>query len=216
MIDDVLDVDLDGTVLAFWRDRLALHTRDTYKGRTLAKMPEDLRTYQHVIERTRPDLIIELGTYDGGSALWFADQLQVLCDVQGLSVITVEKHPRVKIEDPRVLEYRGVDLADKGVIDEIGYLAANRRVMVVEDSAHTYESTLAALNGYGEMVSLDCYFVVEDGVVDEPRLTIWNGGGVQPAITDFLNTELGSRFSRHELAPYGLTTDHHGWLRAGG
>ena len=44
---------------------------------------------------------------------------------------------------------------------------------MVEDSAHVYDTTLAALEGFNRLVPVDGFFVVEDGCVDvEPlRLT---------------------------------------------
>jgi len=207
-------VNRSDTVLAYWRARLAQHTQDTYRGRTLAKFPEDLRTYQHIIERSRPDLIIEMGTYDGGSAVWFADQLDVLAG--GGRVITVDITAPRQINDERIEVITGA-LADEVVIRHIREFAIGRRVMVIDDSAHTLLSTSEALANYASLVSHGCWFVVEDGVVDELDLSIWpNVSGVQPAIDEFLLTEQGSRFERHDLALYGLTTCHNGWLEARG
>lgn len=196
--------ELTDTVESLWKKRLDQHTGDRYKGRTLAKMPEDLRVYQHVIEASRPDTIVELGTYGGGSAIWFADQLDTFCG--GGRVVTCDIYlPPQPLEDPRVRFLHG-SLQDMS--GQIGDLVRGR-VMVVDDSAHTYESTSAALNLYYHLVTPGCWFVVEDGVVDE-SISIWAGGGVQPAIRDFLRTH--DDFVQHDLAVYGLTTDHNGWL----
>jgi cephalosporin hydroxylase len=46
---------------------------DTYwLGVPLAKCPLDLWIYQEIVSHTRPDLVIETGTFKGGSALFFA------------------------------------------------------------------------------------------------------------------------------------------------
>lgn len=202
--------DLAEPVESFWRRRLAQHTQDTYRGRILAKMPEDLRVYQHLIEESGPDVIVELGTYDGGSAIWFADQLTVMRG--GGRVITVDiRQPSAPITDERVA-YINLPLAE--AYDAVASLIpAGARVMVAEDSAHVYQSTIDALRLFSGLVTKGCWFVVEDGVVDEP-ISIWAGGGVQPAIADFLATPDGARFAQHDLAIYGLTTDHNGWLEA--
>jgi cephalosporin hydroxylase len=175
------------------------HTRDTYRGRTIAKLPEDLRTYQHVIEETRPTHIIELGTYEGGSALWFADQLDVLCG--GGMVISVDIAKRKIKDDDRIRLIHG-DLADAptAVLSHITDWLP-QRVMVVDDSAHTYQSTSDALRLYGPMVSVGCYFVVEDGFVE----------GCGRAIDDFMVDN--TKFERQDLMPYGVTSIPRGWLK---
>lgn len=205
---------LGASVKDFWRERLAQHTLDTYRGRALAKFPEDLRTYQHIIERSRPDLVIELGTYDGGSAIWFADQLDTLA--RGGDVITIDINAPRPMTDPRVQILTG-SLHERRIVDAVKERTPGRRVMVVDDSGHTPETTRDALVNYAPFVSHGCWFVVEDGVVDEPELSIWpNVSGVQGAIEQFLATDSGLRFEQHHLAPYGLTTCHYGWLEARG
>jgi len=209
-VPPIVKANFDRSFRDYWTDRLRQHLDDRYKGRQLAKMPEDLRTYQHVIEASKPDVIIELGSGSGGSAVWFADQLQVLCG--GGSVITVDiSEPQLPLGDPRVTFVQG----DLAVASERVHaiVPLDKRVMLVDDSAHTYQSTMNALTLYADLVTPGCWFVVEDGVVDE-SISVWNGAGVQPAIRDFLNTENGSRFEQQDLALYGLTTDFGGWLEA--
>lgn len=205
---------LDQTLREYWKWRLGIHFNDRYRGRTLVKMPEDLRTYQKVIEETRPNVIIELGTSEGGSAMWFHDQMAGIVG-EPVYVITVDK-------DPCDLEHRGVIVVtgDLRGPESIGRVAANigglDRVMVVDDSAHTYEVTSAALDLYSEFVTPGCYFVVEDGIVDEPELSIWPSvQGVQPAIVDFLTTDKGKVFTREWRDEFGLTMHQGGWLRKG-
>jgi cephalosporin hydroxylase len=214
-----IEYSLDAPLRDFWKQRLEVHTNDAYKGRVLAKMPEDLRTYQHIIEDSAPEVIVELGSFDGGSAIWFADQLTTLVQrdwrATTASVISLDiAKIRTGIFDRRIQFLQG-DVKDPLVWKAITDLVAGRRVMISEDSQHSFASTEAALNGFADLVSPGCWFVVEDGVVDEQEVKLPRyRGGVQPAIEAFLATEKGSRFSRHHLQPYGLTTDFGGWLRA--
>ena len=205
-------INLDQTVREYWKQRLHSHFNDRYRGRSLIKFPEDLRTYQKVIEATRPNVIIELGTCDGGSALWFHDQMVAIVGHPAY-VITIDVNRSNMPEHQGVIELVG-DLRDNKIISRVAAnIGGNDRVMVVEDSAHTYEITSAALRVYSEFVTPGCYFVVEDGIVDEPELTIWPNGptGVQPAIVDFLETDKG--FTREWLDEFGLTMHMGGWLR---
>ncbi len=203
-------VSLNGLTLDdFYRERLHQHTGDSYKGRTLAKMPEDLRVYEHVIWATQPTMIVELGTYAGGSALWFKDRLDTLVGFASCRVLTVDSDSRPTFGLESGIEFYSGDLADPATVAWV-HRNAFGRVMVVDDSAHTYESTSAALRLYSDLVHPGCYFVVEDGIVDTPR-SIWPGaGGVLRGINDFM--ALSEGWEQHFISPYGLTTDTGGWL----
>ena len=209
-------LNLDQTLREYWVWRLGEHFGDRYKGRQLVKMPEDLRTYQKVIEETRPNVIVEFGTWDGGSAMWLHDQMVAIVGSPAL-VITVDWTPvQIPKKYPNVIAIKA-DLRGNGVLDQIKTnITAFDRVMVIDDSAHTYDVTSAVLRLYSDLVTPGCYFVVEDGVVDEPELSIWPSvQGVQPAIVDFLATEPGKSFTREWKDEFGLTMHMGGWLRKG-
>jgi cephalosporin hydroxylase len=91
--------------------------------------------------------------------------------------------------------------------------------MVVEDSLHSRETTLAALRGFAGFVQPGGYFVVEDGCVDIDELrpaADWPRG-VIPAIEEWLATEEGRGFTlRRELELYGVTCHPHGFLQRAG
>ena len=86
----------------YWRSRLKQHTNDSYLGIGLFKFPEDLRTYEHIIWNSRPNVIIEIGTLQGGSALWFRDRLAVLAKYGFISknfkVISIDKDILVNLD----------------------------------------------------------------------------------------------------------------------
>src|SRR5688572_23263811 len=50
----------------------------TWFGHLLLKCPLDLWMYQEILVRTRPDVVVETGTYLGGSALYLASILDLL------------------------------------------------------------------------------------------------------------------------------------------
>jgi len=209
---------LQTKLVDYWKLRMEAHYFDTYRGRPLIKLPEDLRVYQHIIEETQPEVIVELGTYMGGSAVWFADQLRCLTDYSIQRVVTVgdEVLSPFTSEEGDIVFING-DHRTLGVLARVTAAVGGRRAMVVDDSAHTFDVTLSALTNYSGFVSDGCYFVVEDGVVDVPALTLWpDVTGVQPAIEEFLSTGMGSRFSQEERDEYVLTMHFGGWLKANG
>jgi cephalosporin hydroxylase len=97
-----------------------------------------------------------------------------------------------------------------------GHLPPEARCFVVDDSAHTYETTSAALRGFSRFVPVDGFFVVEDGCVDVEAMRLspeWPRG-VLPALHDWLATEEGSRFTiRRDLELYGISCHPEGYLQ---
>lgn len=69
----------------------------TYKGLINIKTPFDLALYARLIWELQPKTILELGSFQGGSALWFADHMSVLCEVPG-EVHSFELHTRCIIK----------------------------------------------------------------------------------------------------------------------
>lgn len=216
---DLVGISYHEPVREFWKRRLQQHHYDFYKGHGLMKLPEDLRTYQHLIDHVRPEIVLEFGTGFGGSAVWFADQLDTFCG--GGKVVTVGNHEipdntatgRAFHADERITFLMG-DLINEEIVAKVHDLCRGKRVMICEDSAHTYSVTTFVMQRYSDLVPAGSWMVVEDGIVDEPEISIWNSTGVQPAMRDFLSSEQGQRFRPHHLAVYGITMHFNGWLEA--
>ena len=63
-----------------------------YKGVPCYKFPFDYVLYQMIIHDVRPDLIIEIGTLHGGSALYYADLMETFgMQKQATSSLSMEK-----------------------------------------------------------------------------------------------------------------------------
>jgi len=70
-----------------------MHTQDSYAGVPFSKFPEDLRVYEHLLWADMPNVVIEVGTHLGASALWFRDRLRTLVDYGLISqprVVTID------------------------------------------------------------------------------------------------------------------------------
>jgi cephalosporin hydroxylase len=223
-VEELLDARLD----EYWHARSAGVLLDTYAGLPLVKFPEDLRLYEQLLWEMRADTVIEIGTFAGGSALWFRDRLRAQRAYGRTSAAPLV----ISIDVSTAQAAEGLRAADGAFADEItlleadvtdpelpervaALLGADRRALVVEDSAHVYETTLAALNGFARFVPPGGWFVVEDGVVDVERVRFpdWPVG-VLPAIEDWLASAGGAAFrQRREAERYILTCHPGGWLQ---
>jgi cephalosporin hydroxylase len=157
----------------------------TYMGVPTKKNPFDLWVYQEMLWELKPDLVIEIGTAFGGSALYLAHLLDrlgagtlVSIDLNHAQVMSsVRSHPRI-----RLVTGDAVD-----VVETIRPLAqAGKVVMVIEDSSHTYDNTLAVLRTYAGFVTRGSYFIVED-TINHHGLNEGPSPGPYEAVSDFLD-----------------------------
>jgi cephalosporin hydroxylase len=115
----------------------------TYKGISCLKCPIDLAIYAKLIWDLRPRSLVEIGTHRGGSAMWFADTISV-ADID-CAVLSIDLSPAVEFTDPRI-EFLAGDTARLEAMLTPARLAGLRHPwFVVEDSAHTYDATRAAI-----------------------------------------------------------------------
>lgn len=123
----------------------------TAKGPRVHKFPTDLYVYEEIIRRTKPDIIVETGSWEGGSAAWFS---------QWAGVISVDlKIPDVSIPGTLFIEGDSVQMAG-----EIAKLVEGQGVLVSLDSDHNAAHVLRELDAYAPIAT--DYLVVEDTAVD--------------------------------------------------
>jgi len=159
-------------------------TQTTYFGVQAVKSPIDFWVYQEIIYQTQPDFIVEIGNNRGGGTLALAH----LCDLIGKGMIIgcdithkelhskVREHPRIKLIEGDACE------SFEAVRNLTG---DNADTLIIEDSAHTYENTLAVLRTYSVLVKPGGYFIVEDGICHH-GLSVGPNPGPFEAIEDFL------------------------------
>jgi cephalosporin hydroxylase len=179
-------------------------------GRGVRKCPLDLWVYQEILVETVPDLIIETGTYVGGSAYYFA----TVCDLIGqgeIVTIDVDKHagrPRHR----RITYIHGSAVDDDVVKRVHGRARRARSVMVVLDSDHSRDHVLRELELYAPLVTSGCYLVVEDTNVNGHPVSPAFGPGPMEAVTEFLETTDDFEVDRGREKLF-LTFNPSGYLR---
>lgn len=218
----------DASIRELWLARTRQHFEDSYAGVRMLQFPEDLRVFEHLLWLSRPNTVIEIGAQFGGSALWFRDRLHTLrryAPDQDVRVIAIDidtsaAAAALAAVDPAfadsitLIEGDVLDPRLPGRIAEI--LGEGARCMVVEDSAHTYETTRAALEGFARFVPPGGFFVVEDGCVDIEAMRAEEGWprGVLPAVSDWLATTAEDTFVvRRDLEMYGISCHPQGFLQ---
>ena len=161
----------------------------TYKGVACLKCPLDMALYARLIWELKPRTLIEIGTYKGGSALWFAD----MADAYGIGthIVSIDYFDANEVADPRIEFLRG-DVHDLGSVLTGARLAALQRpFLVIEDSAHTRAASLAALQFFDPVLAPGDVIIIEDGVLDELGMSAQFDGGPNRAVAEFMAASAG-------------------------
>jgi cephalosporin hydroxylase len=180
-LENSLDISI-GQLLPIMQERL-MH-KSKYHGIQTWKNPIDFWVYQEIIFDIKPDLIIEIGLHRGGSTLALAHMLdrnengKILGIDLSLSLIDeqVRNHDRISL-----IEGNPLELFEK--VNQ--YISPDSTVLIIEDSSHEYENTLAVLNMYGSLVSENSFFIVEDGICYH-GLDVGPKPGPYEAVHDFI------------------------------
>jgi cephalosporin hydroxylase len=188
-----------------------------YLGIPIQKNPCDLWMMQQLIYETRPDYIIEAGTFRGGATLYFAHILDGL-GLKNSKVITIDIENACQEAAKLPLWKKHVEFIlgssiDPQVVETIRRKTQGKKVLVVLDSVHEADHVIQELKYYAPMVSPGSYLVVED--TNSDGVPIFPGRrGPLTAVRQFLTTEGGKDFtqdfSREALV---LTFNPGGWLK---
>jgi cephalosporin hydroxylase len=140
---------------------------DTYwLGVPTLKCPLDLWVYQEIVREVKPNVIVETGTAQGGSALFLA----CMCDLVGLGkviTIDIEEKPGRPVHN-RITYLLGPSTSDEIVRRVVQAIGDGDRVMVILDSDHRRDHVLAELAVYSKLVTPGSYLIVEDTNIGHP------------------------------------------------
>lgn len=196
---------------------LEASTRQNAEG--TVKTWEDLARYRAVLADVAPTLIVEIGTFSGRSALWFAATANA-------EVVTVDVDPgNVAAGTAAALDAAGATrLTGRSTDPTVAAAVTERavgheRVMVVLDGDHSAATVRAELDRYGPLVTPGSYCVVEDGIVrwmpweQKPAGPYW--GSPLDAIESFMAGSEGRRWEIDRTVEdmHPATQFPSGWLR---
>ena len=123
---------------------------------------------QEIISDTRPDVIVEAGTFAGGSAVLWASLLAMFGNGRVISIDVKESRHEVANDLAIVrerVEFVTGSSTDPKVAEHVGRDTEGERVMVILDSDHSEGHVFRELDVWAPFVTAGCYLVVEDGFV---------------------------------------------------
>jgi len=214
---------------------LSKGAHSVFAGVFIQKLPTDMWCYQQVIHDLRPQYIIDLGSSQGGSAVWFASMLK-LFEIPG-KVITVDLSldqaywlskrraedaaKRLKVQDRIDWNYVVDGSKNEDVKKKVARLCSSAACMVVSDSDHDYEHTYFEMEWYAKHVGVGQYLVVEDTNIygwsgwlniNDPNIDGLRKGPMEAANdfefshkADFVRTDWCTKH-------YGLSQTPNGWF----
>jgi cephalosporin hydroxylase len=179
-------------------------------GTPIQKFPMDTWSYQEILWEKRPDVLLEMGTADGGSARYFASIFDLIGNGRVITV-DIQRSPKCP-PHPRITYLTGSSTSDAIVSQIRSLVHPGERVMAVLDSDHRKFHVLNELRIYSQMVTSGQYLVVEDTDINgHPILPGW-GEGPFEALAEFMQTN-------HDYVPdpsrerFKVTASPGGWLR---
>lgn len=174
------------------------------------KIPQDLWIYQEIIYQTRPDVLIEAGTADGGSAYYFATLFDLIGHGRVITIDIVDSPKRPKHN--RITYILRSSTAAETLAHVKSLIAPGERVMVSLDSDHRKQHVAKELKIYSDLVAVGCYMVVEDTNINGHPVRPDFGPGPMEAVQDFMRAD--DRYMiDHSREKFGLTYFPDGWLR---
>jgi cephalosporin hydroxylase len=177
----------------------------TYRGVPMVKQPADLWAYQEIVCELRPELIIEAGTWQGGTALFLADLCSMLerghvvsIDLRNEACNAAKRHKRISLRLENSLE-------------TVWELAGVAPVLVILDSGHSREHVAAELEHFAPLVTPGSYLIVEDTNIHGNPIEDFSGDPAG-AVVEFLtrHPEFEADRAREK---WGITQNPGGYLR---
>eukprot|EP01061_Rhynchopus_euleeides_P034525 TRINITY_DN58361_c0_g1_i1.p1 TRINITY_DN58361_c0_g1~~TRINITY_DN58361_c0_g1_i1.p1 ORF type:complete len:435 (+),score=163.50 TRINITY_DN58361_c0_g1_i1:60-1307(+) len=200
--------------------------------------PMDAFAIQDMLWRVKPDLIIEVGTNNGGGAIFYASIMQnynkngkiVTLDVKPVTqnwmtgpnagncegCITGNEHPLWKDSD--MINFIKGDIMKKDIQAQVEeFVNKAKTVLVVEDASHRYPETLHRMNVIYKYVTVGSYMLVQDTKMDRfvSRLRKKYGGlkfGPMRSVDEFIKANQNWEIDR--TFEYYIYSQHHrGFLK---
>jgi len=186
-----------------------------WRGIISEQAPTDNWEMQELIGELQPDYIIETGTLNGGTTLFYADVLSY-ANPQG-KVITIDIEPKVEEASKVPLWKQRVEMivgssVDPKVTEHVEQEVVGKKVLVTLDSLHTRDHVLKEMEIYSKLVTPGSYLVVQDTNINGNPVYPGFGPGPHEAVQEFLQTHDNFVVDRSR-EKFLLTFYPGGWLK---
>ena len=174
------------------------------------KCPLDCWLYQEIIFKQKPDVIIECGTLNGGSALYLAG----ICDLLNRGeIITIDVNDfKGKPKHKRIKYLLGMS-TDQKIIKQVKSMIKPRdKVLVILDSDHSCDNVIKELRTYNRFVNKGSYIIVEDTNINGHPVRSEFGPGPMEALKMFLRENKNFVIDKDQ-EKFFLTFNPNGYLR---
>ncbi|MBE3140933.1 MAG: glycosyltransferase [Thermoplasmata archaeon] len=179
-----------------------------WRGVPCIKMPSDLLLYEQVLWDNRPDILIECGTSEGGSTLFYADIFNIIGKGH---VISIDKAAKGQPKHDRITYIDG-RMTACDTLAKVKELIKGKSVMVVLDGDHHRVQVKRELYHYAPMVTKGQFIVAED---------IYQYSGLAPragqpgeAVDWFFRTKLSKGFKKEPIdEQFKWCVTKAGWIR---
>jgi len=207
-----------------WQD-LGLWMMEKWHGVTFMQNPNDAIVLQQLIWDQKPELLIEIGTHAGGSALFYSDIMQKYEAKPGAThLFTMD--PGLPQLDPKVFDkkaYPNVEFMqglshDPKILKRAYELHAKYpNTLLIHDGDHSLEGVLRDLELYDPLIPVGSYMVVQDTALDRMSDKGSAGGmagGAYQGVAAFLQGKGAGRYVIDKRYEFMLFSVHHnGWLK---
>jgi cephalosporin hydroxylase len=194
----------------FYKKGLQTWSNTYWLGVPAQKCPFDLWIYQELLHELQPEVIVESGTANGGSALFLAS----ICDLLGRGeVITIDvvEYPDRPVHE-RITYLNGSSTAPETVAHVQELVGKRAPVLVILDSNHERDHVLEELRLYAPLVTPDSYLVVEDSNINGRPVLPDFGPGPGEALDAYVAETDGFLVDRSR-EKFMLTFNPGGYLR---
>ena len=212
-------------VAAFWLDKsnvpeayhqaLLEHTNEfsdmKWLGVPVWQPLPDVWTLQEALAEVKPALLIECGTYKGGSSYFIAQLFDLMNHGRVITVDIVKQHD---LSHPRVTYLIGPCAGDE-IVSQVRAEAdkAGGPIMVLLDSDHSAANVTKELEAYASLVTPGSYVHVQDGAVDTLERYESLRPGPLVAIEAFLPAHPEFQLDEAKINRFLFTHHPKGWLK---
>ena len=181
-----------------------------FLGTITFKCPLDLWIYQEILFDLKPDIIIECGTANGGSALFLAS----ICDsLNKGKIVTIDIEEKNNRPKHKRITYLSGSTTSKEIVEKVqSFIRSTDKIVVILDSDHHKDHVLRELEIYSKFVTKGSYIIVEDTNINGHPVRPKFGPGPMEAVEEFLkgNRDFVIDKSREK---FFLTFNPNGYLK---